>query len=60
MTVGKTKAEAHLYALRCLAHRLRKFGFEPIVNRLDSASKLLLSDMVHEPLASALRREAAP
>lgn len=59
MIAGKTKAEAHQYALRCMAHRLRKFGFEPIVNRLDSPSKLLLSGMVHEPLASALRREAA-
>ena len=51
------RREAHFYALRCLAHRLRKFGFEEIVNRLDTPSKIALASLVHEPMASALRKE---
>ena len=53
------RREAHFYALRCVAHRLRKFGFEEIVNRMDPATQWLLSSMVHEPMATALRNNAA-
>ncbi len=49
---------AHYYGLRCLAHRLRKFGWEPCVGTLDARSLRILATMVHEPLASACRREA--
>jgi len=52
------RCDAHWYALDCLAHRLRKFGFEPIVNRLDAQSLRLLATMAHEPMATACRREA--
>jgi hypothetical protein len=53
------RVQAHTYALQCIAHRVRKFGFEPLLNRLDAASQRQLATMVHEPLASALIREAA-
>lgn len=39
-----------VYATRCLVHRLRKFGWEPSVNTLDSRSLLLLgASMGGEP-----------
>lgn len=49
---------AHTYAIRCLAHRLRKFGFEDFVNDLDARSLVVLAFMVHEPMASACIRRA--
>lgn len=52
------KQRAQMYALRCLSHRVRKFGFEEVLNRLDGRSLAVLSVIVHEPLASACRREA--
>lgn len=55
----KPRKEAHTYAMRCVAHRMRKFGFENLLNRMDADSLRMLADMVHEPLASACRREAA-
>lgn len=51
--------DANFYMIRCLAQRLRKWGFEPVVNKLDAQSMYCLATLVHEPLASALRREAA-
>lgn len=52
------KRLAHMYALRCLSHRVRKFGFEELLNRLDAKSLAVFSTIAHEPLASACRREA--
>jgi hypothetical protein len=52
------KRWAQMYALRCLSHRVRKFGFEEVINRLDTKSLVAFSLMAHEPLASACRREA--
>jgi hypothetical protein len=54
----QARKDAHMYALRCIAHRMRKFGFEPLLNRLDAPSLRILAGIVHEPLASACRREA--
>lgn len=54
----RARYDANFYALRCLAHRLRKFGFEEVVNKLDPRSQVLLATLVHEPLSSALMREA--
>lgn len=50
--------DANRYGLQCLAHRLRKFGWEPCINNLDRESLRQLATMVHEPLASACRRES--
>lgn len=55
----QAKFDANFYVIRCMAQRLRKWGFEPIVNKFDAQSMYCLATLVHEPLASALRREAA-
>ena len=52
------KRLAHTYALRCMGHRFRKFGFEPSVNLLDPKSLLIFGLCVHEPMASACIRRA--
>lgn len=52
------KRRAHFYALRCIGHRLRKFGFEKSVNMLDARSMLALALMAHKPMSDALRDEA--
>lgn len=52
------KRRAHVYALRCMAHRFRKFGFEESVNILDPKSLLVFGLCVHEPMASAAIRKA--
>lgn len=52
------KRRAQFYALRCMGHRMRKFGFEPVINRLDARSLLCLGIIAHEPMASACQAEA--
>lgn len=52
------KRRAQFYALRCMSHRLRKFGFEKSVNLLDAKSLLCLGIISHEPMASACIAEA--
>lgn len=47
------------YALRCCAHRLRKFGFESHVNHYSAIELRALSTMVGEVAAPGLLREAA-
>jgi hypothetical protein len=53
-----TKRSAHYYAIRCMGHRFRKFGFEESVNMLDPKSLLVFAMCVHEPMASACIRRA--
>lgn len=57
-TWEQPRKDAHMYAMRCVAHRVRKFGFEPLLNKMDPESLRMLAGMVHEPLAQACRREA--
>lgn len=52
------KRRAQFYALRCMSHRFRKFGFEKSVNLLDAKSLLCLGMISHEPMASACVAEA--
>lgn len=47
-----TKRLAHYYAIKCMAHRVRKFGFEESVNLLDPRSLALFGLCVHEPFAT--------
>lgn len=46
------------YRLRCISHRLRKFGFESSINRLTARELLLMTTLVYPHQADALRREA--
>jgi hypothetical protein len=57
-TWGDHKKNAHTYALCCMAHRFRKFGFESSVNMLDPRSMIYFSMCVHEPMASACIKHA--
>ncbi len=57
-TWGQHKINAHTYALRCMAHRVRKFGFEDAVNLLDPKSLIYFAMCVHEPMASACIKHA--
>ena len=52
------KRRAQFYALRCMSHRFRKFGFEESINLLDAKSLLCLSMISHEPMATACKYEA--
>lgn len=54
----KQKRLAHIYALRCMAHRFRKFGFEESINLIDPRSLMIFAMCVHEPMASACLRHA--
>ncbi len=52
------RRRAHIYAIRVMAHRIRKFGFEECVNSLDPKSLLIFGLCVHEPFASKCIRRA--
>ena len=52
------KRRAQFYALRCMSHRFRKFGFEKSVNLLDAKSLLCIGLISHEPMSSACVAEA--
>ncbi len=46
------------YRIRCIAHRLRKFGFESGVNHLSAEDLLALATMMPEAQAETLRAES--
>lgn len=54
----KNKRRAQFYALHCMSHRLRKFGFEKSVNLLDARSLLCLGIISHQPMGAACIAEA--
>lgn len=47
------------FAIRCVSHRLRKFGFERHVNHYDSRELRILASMMPPFQADAILAEAA-
>jgi hypothetical protein len=47
------------YRMLVIAHRLRKFGFEPSINKLSSDDLRVLKGFLHAHQAAAIDREIA-
>jgi hypothetical protein len=45
------------YRMQVVAHRLRKFGFEPSINKLAEADLSVLATMLYPHQAQAIHRE---
>ena len=47
------------YRMHVVAHRLRKFGFEPSINKLSTEDLRVLAPMLYPHQAQAVAREIA-
>jgi len=52
------QAAIRWYRIRCIAHRLRKFGFERGINLLSKEDLIALATMMPEAQAQILMEEA--
>lgn len=51
------KAACRSYRMHVVAHRLRKFGFEPSINHLPTEDLVVLAPMLYEHQRDAVLKE---
>jgi hypothetical protein len=57
--MNKIKDSLRFYRMLCIAHRLRKFGFENQINDLDNEELGQLAVLVYPHQKAAIEREIA-